>query len=169
LGPGTSVATAKRSVESVSSGWTLVARNRTMMDPGNVWPTRALRGGWTTMSMAYRMSSGDGDGRSDLERPGVRVWCLDRTDLPPSARGLATSAIDDVAVAVGWFVSPLSNSAMRVDRLNDAWLRLRCEVVLRDLDLIRDWDGTLIPFPLVDALRAGFGFLPRPCWEPLRI
>jgi hypothetical protein len=58
---------------------------------------------------------------------------------------------------------------MRADRLSDAWLRLRCDMVLRELDLIRDWDDGLDPFLLVDALRAGFGFLPRPRWEPLLI
>ena len=95
--------------------------------------------------------------------------CLDRTDLLPSALGLATSAMDEVAPLTWWSVSPLSNSAMRVDRLSEAWLRLRCKVVLRDVDLTRDGDGGLDLFLLLDALWAGFGFLPRPRREPLCI
>lgn len=43
------------------------------------------------------MSSGDDEGRPDLDRPEGRVECLDRTERPPSALGLATSAIDEVA------------------------------------------------------------------------
>jgi hypothetical protein len=75
-----------------------------------------------------------------------------------------------VAPLTCWFVSPLSNSAKRADRLTEAWLRLRCKVALRDVDLTRDGDGGgLDLFLLADALRAGFGFLPRPRWEPLRI
>jgi hypothetical protein len=60
---------------------------------------------------------------------------------------------------------------MRADRLNEAWLRLRCKVVLRDVDLVRDDDGGggLDLFRLLDALLAGFGFLPRPRCEPLGI
>jgi hypothetical protein len=58
---------------------------------------------------------------------------------------------------------------MRADRLKEAWLRLRCKVVLRDVDLMRDGDGGLDLFLLVDALRAGFEFLPRPRREPLCI
>lgn len=70
-----------------------------------------------------------------------------------------------------WFVSPLSNSAKRADRLREAWLPLRCKVAPRDVDLTRDDEegGGLDAFLLADALRAGFGFLPRPRWEPLRI
>jgi hypothetical protein len=69
-----------------------------------------------------------------------------------------------------WSVSPLSNSAKRADRLGEAWLPLRCNVVLRDVDLTRDVDGGgLDLFLLVEALRVGFGFLPRPRWEPLRM
>jgi hypothetical protein len=69
-----------------------------------------------------------------------------------------------------WFVSPLSNSARRADRLREAWLPLRCKVALRDVDLTRDVDGGgLDLFLLVEALLVGFGFLPRPRWEPLRI
>lgn len=43
------------------------------------------------------MSSGEDAWRPDLDRPEGRAECLDRTDLPPSALGLATSAIDEVA------------------------------------------------------------------------
>jgi hypothetical protein len=73
--PGISVATATRLAESAtaSSGSVLVVRNRITMDPGNGWPTRALRGGWTTTSMAYRISSGDKEWRPDLECPEVRL------------------------------------------------------------------------------------------------
>ena len=54
LGPGTSVATATRLVESAmaSSGSVLVVLSRTMMEPGRAWPARAFRGGWTTISIA---------------------------------------------------------------------------------------------------------------------
>lgn len=54
--------------------------------------------------------------------------------------------------------SPLSSSASRADRLTDARLRF-CEEVLRELDLR----------PLLEVLRAGFGFLPRPRPRPLCI
>jgi hypothetical protein len=75
-----------------------------------------------------------------------------------------------VAPLICWSVSPLSNSAKRADRLGEAWLPLRCNVVLRDVDLTRDVDGGgLDLFLLVEALRVGFGFLPRPRWEPLRM
>jgi hypothetical protein len=124
------------------------------------------------MSMAYRMSSGDRECRSDLERPEERLRCLGRTDREPSARGLATSAMGGVAPLTCCSVSPLSNSAMRADRRNEAWLRLRlrCKVVLRDVDLVRDGGGDgLDLFRLLDVLLAGCGFLPRPRCEPLRI
>jgi hypothetical protein len=58
---------------------------------------------------------------------------------------------------------------MRADRLSEAWLRLRCEVALRDVDLILVGDGGLDLFLLLDAPLVGFGFLPRPRREPLRI
>jgi hypothetical protein len=116
------------------------------------------------------MSSGERECRSDLDRPEERLWCLDRTDWLPSARGLATSAIGAVAPLTWWCVSPLSNSAMRAERLNEAWLRLRCKVALRDVGLVRgDGGGGLDLFRLLDALQAGFGFLPRPRCEPLGI
>jgi hypothetical protein len=93
----------------------------------------------------------------------VRLWGLDRTDLLPSARGLATSAISEVAPLVCWSVSPLSNSARRADRLSEAWLRLRCTAVLRDVERPRDGGGGgLDLFLLVEGVRAGFEFLPRP-------
>jgi hypothetical protein len=66
-------------------------------------------------------------------------------------------------------VSPLSNSARRAERLREAWLRLCCKVVVRDVERTRDDGGGLDLFLLRDALRLGFGFLPRPRWEPLRI
>jgi hypothetical protein len=55
FGPGTKVARATRFEEFAiaSSGSVLVVHSRTMIDPGIVWPTRAVCGGWTTMSMAY--------------------------------------------------------------------------------------------------------------------
>lgn len=68
-----------------------------------------------------------------------------------------------------WTVSPLSNSARRAERLSEAWLRACCKVVLREVERTRDVGGGLDLFLLVEALRAGFGFLPRPRWEPLRI
>lgn len=58
---------------------------------------------------------------------------------------------------------------MRAERLSEAWLRLRCEVVLRDVDLTLPCDGGLDLLLLLDAPRLGFGFLPRPRCEPLRI
>lgn len=70
--------------------------------------------------------------------------------------------MEAVAPLTCWFVSPLSNSAKRAERLREAWLRLRCNVALRDVDLTRDGDGGLDLFLLVEALRGGFGFLPRP-------
>ena len=57
----------------------------------------------------------------------------------------------EVAPLTWWSVAPLSNSAMRADRLSEAWLRLRCDVVLRDVELT-----------LLDAPRVEFVFLPRP-------
>lgn len=47
FGPGISAATATRLGDSAiaSSGWVLVVRKRTIIDPGIVWPTRAERGG----------------------------------------------------------------------------------------------------------------------------
>jgi hypothetical protein len=83
--------------------------------------------------------------------------------------------MDPVTPFTWWTVSPLSNSAMRADLLSDAWLRLRCRVVLRDVDLTRDsddsgsGDGGLDLFLLLEAPRGGFGFLPRPRCVPLRI
>jgi hypothetical protein len=74
-----------------------------------------------------------------------------------------------VAPSSCWAVSPLSNSAIRADRLSEAWLRVRCKVALRDVDLTPDGDGGLDLFLLLDALWAGFGFLPRPRREPLCI
>jgi hypothetical protein len=73
-----------------------------------------------------------------------------------------------VAPLTCWSVSPLSNSARRADRLSEAWLRVCCKVA-RVVDRARDGGGGLDLFLLLDALRAGFGFLPRPRWEPLRI
>jgi hypothetical protein len=77
--------------------------------------------------------------------------------------------MDEVAPLTWWLVSPLSNSAMRAERLNEAWLRLRCEVVLRDVDLTLDGDGGTDVFLLFGAPRVGFRFLPRRRCEPLRI
>lgn len=75
LEAGTRAATATRLVESAiaSSASALVVRNRTMMEPGMVCPTWAVRGGCTTMSMAYRISSGERESRPDLELPEVRA------------------------------------------------------------------------------------------------
>lgn len=118
------------------------------------------------------MSSGDKEWRSGLERPDVRVLpecCLDLTDLLPSGLGLATSAMEVVASARWGSVSPLSNSAIRADLLNGAWLRLFCKELWREVDLVPDVGGGLDLFLLVDALRSGLGFLPRPRREPLRI
>ena len=60
---------------------------------------------------------------------------------------------------------------MRAERLGEAWLRLRllCKVVLRDVGLTPLGDGGLDLFLLLEAPRMGFGFLPRPRCEPLRI
>ena len=74
------------------------------------------------------MSSGAIECRPPLDRPGVRLlWCLDLAVLFPSARGLATSAIEPF-VGDG-STSPLSNSpsnswARRAERLK-LELRLR--------------------------------------------
>lgn len=109
------------------------------------------------------MSSGDTECRPDLERRLFPEWCVLRAEPLPSARGLATSAIEVLADGSGWpltspLTSPLSSSAIRADRLTDARLVVR-EMVLRELGLI----------PLLEVLRAGFGFLPRPRPRPLCI
>jgi hypothetical protein len=122
--------------------------------------------------MAYRISSGDGECWPDLDRPEVwwfPDWCLERTDLLPSALGLATSAIEDVALVNWWSDSPLSNPAMRAERLSDAWLRLFRAVVCREVNLVWEVDGGFDVSLLEDAPRLGFWSLPLPRRGPLRI
>lgn len=77
--------------------------------------------------------------------------------------------MDEVAPLGCSSVSPLSSSAMRADLLSEAWLRLRCEVVLRDVGLTLDGDGGFDPFLLLDVPWVGFEFLPLPRREPLCI
>lgn len=168
LGPGTSVATATRRPKSVSSGCPLMALSLTITAPPKGAPARAVEGGWRTMSMAYPMSSGDAECRFPLERPGVRplCCCLDLAFLLLSARGLATSAIEPLISGGAW--SPLRSSssvscARRAERRSaEARFWVRDEVVRRDCDECE-------PTPLLDSLRAGLGFLPRPRPRPLCI
>lgn len=68
----------------------------------------------------------------DLGRPDVRevlLWCLDETARLPTARGLATSAIESVDVCVRGVMLPFSsdNPAKRADRRNTEGVRLGCE------------------------------------------
>jgi hypothetical protein len=119
------------------------------------------------------MSSGEGMWR-DLEGRLPSWRGLERADLLlPKPRDLATSAIE---VVTEWveesplvmvnpaLVSPLSSSAMRADRLQGARLR---EMVVRERDLLPLLP--LVELPLVEVLRAGFEFLPRPRPRPLCI
>ena len=59
---------------------------------------------------------------------------------------------------------------MRADLRSDAWLRLFCKVVWRDVDLFREMGGGFDVFLLLLlAPRVGLGSLPRPRRGPLRI
>jgi len=116
------------------------------------------------MSIANAISSGDTDCLFPLERPGVRpLWCVDLEVLLPSARGLATSAIEPfVSGGASWPLGSWSfvSCARRAERR-----RFEARV--------RAWDGAVRredePTPLLESLRAGLGFLPRPRPRPLCI
>lgn len=109
------------------------------------------------------MSSGDRECRPPLDSPGARLlWCLalELVIRFPDLRGLATSAMDPLVS--GGVVSPSSSSApscsaSRADRrkFDSEFLG----VARREDDLT----------PLLEVLRAGLEFLPRPRSWPLCI
>jgi len=115
------------------------------------------------------MPSGDAELWPDLCRPWVRLeTCL--LDPFPSGRDLATSAIELFVAGWWWaplvsplispltssFTSPSSSWASLADRLRSVRLVVR-EMVVRELDLL-----PLAEVPLLEVLREGFEFLPRP-------
>jgi hypothetical protein len=58
---------------------------------------------------------------------------------------------------------------MRAERRSEAWLRLFCKAVWRDVDLFLGSGGGFEAFLLPDAPRVGFVSLPLPRRGALRI